>query len=390
MKNRMFIYIVLILLLAILSGCWNRREMDTLAIVQAIGIDKTENGGISLTIQIIKPGEIKAPAGGTEGGGGKGVWTLTSTGETVFDAFRNATTQSDRKLFLPFMKAVVIGEAAAQSGIIPLVDFLDRDHESRRLSYVFIARGNAKDIIEAEHEQETIPAKGIEGLARATFATSKIPKVNLHEFLKTLASKTSDPFLPGIETIKKQDEEKVKKVMKLDGTAIFKNDELMGWFDGKETRGLLWVLGEVKSGIIIVRSPQDETKKVSLEIIQASSKVKPEIIDDKILMTVKVKVDSNIGEQMSQADLTKPSNFKELEKRQAAVIEEEVHAALGKAKSWDVDIFKFGEAVHRKFPKDWVELEKKWKEVFKDIQVKAEIESELRRIGMSNTPVEDD
>lgn len=390
MKNMILICIVYMLLMSMLTGCWNRRELNTLAVTQAVGIDRMEDGQISLTFQILKPGEIMAPAAGTRGAGGggrKGVWVFTSTGQTIFDAFRNATTQSDRKIFIPFNKIIVIGEETASSGIAPLLDFFDRDHETRRLAYVLIARGKAKNIIEAEHEQEKVPAKAIEGLVKATFATSKIPKIDLHELFKTLASKTSDPFIPGVETIERQEDGNVKKLVKLDETAIFNGDKLTGWFGGRETRGLLWILGKVKSGIIVVPSPLEEMRKVSLEIIRSSSKVKPEMVNGKPVITVEVKEEGNIGEQMSEkVDLTKPDTFKELEKKQEAAIKDEINAALIKAKKWGVDIFKFGDAVRRKYPGEWKKLEKRWDEVFQDIEVKVEVEAKLRRVGMKTKP----
>ncbi|KJS82060.1 MAG: spore gernimation protein GerC [Peptococcaceae bacterium BICA1-8] len=397
MKKRTLGCFIFILLLVVLTGCWNRRELNTLSIVQAVGIDRTENGQISLTFQILKPSEIKTLGSAGGGGGSKGVWTLTSTGQTIFDAFRNATMEADRKLFIPFNKIIVIGEEAARAGIAPLLDFFDRDHETRLRVYVLIARGKTKDIIEAEHEQEKVPADAIESLVKATFATSKIPKIDLHELLKTLASKTSDPFIPGIELLeKKKDEidemkedEKTKKVVKLDGTAIFREDKLIGWFDEIETRGLLWILGKVKSGIIVVPSPREGTKNVALEIIKVSSEVKPEMINGRLVITVEVKEEGNLGEQMSESvDLTKPDTFKELEKKQAAAIKDEINAALIKAqKEWGVDIFKFGEAVHRKFPGEWKELKKSWDEEFQNIEVKVEVEAKLREVGMFTYPV---
>lgn len=134
-------------------------------------------------------------------------------------------------------------------------------------------------------------------------------------------------------------------------------------------------------------SPRDETKKVSLEITRASSKIKPEIVDNNLIITVEVKEEGNLGEQLSEVDLTKPDTFKELEKRQAAAIEKEIKAALVKAqKGWGADIFKFGEAVHREFPAEWKELEKSWHEEFKKIEVKVVVEAKLRRVGMSTAP----
>ena len=376
-------FINLIFLLVMLTGCWNRRELNTLSIVQAFGIDRTEDNRISFTAQILIPGEIRTPGGKEGGGGGKAVWVVTSTGKTVFEAIRNATFEADRKLYFPHNKIIVIGEKAAKSGIAPLLDFYDRDPEGRLRPFMFIARGSAKDILEAEHGQERIPAKAIENLAKGTFATSKIPKVELFDILKIFAGKTSAPFIPGIKTVEHKENEKIKKMVKLDETAIFKKDKLIGWFDGEETRGLLWVLGKVKSGIIVVKSPKEEDKNVSLEIIRASSKVKPEIEDGNITITVEIKMEGNLGEQMSKVDLTKPDTFKELEIRLAVAIREEINAALDKAlKEWGTDIFKFGEEVHRKYPKEWKELEEKWDEECKNIDVKVEVEAKLRRVGM--------
>ncbi len=382
MKRQILIFLISILLLIMLTGCWNRKELSTVSVIQAVGIDRTENNQISLTFQILLPGEVKA-----KGGGGKGVSVFTSEGETVFDALRNAALESDRKLLGSHNKVIVIGEEAAREGITPLLDFVRRDHEYRRLSYLFIAKGKAKDIIKGEHEQEKIPGKALESLAKATKATSKLPKIDLNDFFNTLTSKTTDSIAPGIHVIEKKINKKTKKVIELDETAIFKKDKLAGWFDWTETRGLLWVLDKVKSGIIIVKSPKDEKEYVSLEIIRASSKVKPEIRDGKLSVTVEVKEEGNLGEQMSQVDLTKPDTFKELEKRQAAAIEEEINAALHKAQEWGVDIFQFGEAFHRKFPKEWPELKENWDEEFKKLEVTLEVDAKLRRVGISTTPV---
>lgn len=124
MKKRFLILFIIVFIT--LNGCWSRRELDTLAIVTAIGIDKAkEDGKISVAFQILKPSEVKTPSSGSTGSGGsKGVWVLTSTGYTVFDAARNATMQSNRRLFFPQNKIIVIGEEMARASIAPLLDFL--------------------------------------------------------------------------------------------------------------------------------------------------------------------------------------------------------------------------------------------------------------------------
>lgn len=404
---RRWIVVLLVAMVAITnSGCWNRRELDTLAVVMAFGIDRAkEDGKIKLTVQVLNPGEIRAQAAGGASSHGD-VWIFTSTGHTVFDAFRNATMQSERKLFISHNKIIVIGEEMARSGIRPLIDVFDRDPEPRRLSSFLVAKGEAKDIIEAEQELERIPAVTVENLVNAYGATSMAVKVTLHEFLKMLASKTTDPVASRIEIIAEEELEKKeeqedsskggeagegnpKKRVRLTGAAVFRGDKLAGWLNRPETRGLNWILGRVKSGIIVVKSPKDETQYVSLEVIKASSKIIPGIEGGEVVITVEVEEEGNLGEQMSDAELTKPEAFRSLERRQAEVIENEIRSVLEKAqKEMGADIFGFGEAVHRKFPKEWRYLEKRWRDEFPELEVRIRVNASLQEVGLSTTPVE--
>lgn len=189
-------------------------------------------------------------------------------------------------------------------------------------------------------------------LVEAREATSQASAVNLQEFLTRLLSKTMAPVASHIEVFEENGEKKVR----LMGSAVFKGDKLVGELDKAETRGLLWVIGEVKSGIIVVDSPGIKGK-ASIEIIEAKSKMTPELRDGKVCMKVEINAEGNLGEQMGVENLATPAAIAALEKKQAAVIEKEILAALKKARTLKTDIFGFGEAVHRKYPKEWQELE---------------------------------
>jgi spore germination protein KC len=375
-----------IILLIMLPGCWNRRELNTIAIVQAVGIDRTEDGQINLSLQLLKPSEVNAPT--SKGGGGNSVFVFTSKGETFFDAFRNATMQTDRRPFYSHNMVIVLSETVAREGIGDLLDLVSRDHELRKLACVFISKRKAEDIIRGEHEQEKIPGQAIEKLAKLTGATSKVPEIHLLDLNKNLASKTNDSIIPGIELIQGDQGSSAKNLVKLEGTAILKRDKLIGWFDTSETRGVLWILDKVKSGIIVVPTPGDDTKKSSIEIIKTTSRIVAERVDGNPVLTINVHAAGNLGEQMSTIDLVKPEPFKELEEKMASVIEEEISSALAKAQRWEVDIFKFGTEVHRQFPKEWPELEKNWREEFQKLRVNIVVDAKLRWTGFMKKPIQ--
>ncbi len=56
-KKIVVVFVALLLNITILSGCWSKKDLNELAIVTAIGIDKMEDG-YSVSIQILNPSEL--------------------------------------------------------------------------------------------------------------------------------------------------------------------------------------------------------------------------------------------------------------------------------------------------------------------------------------------
>jgi spore germination protein KC len=213
--------------------------------------------------------------------------------------------------------------------------------------------------------------------------TSMGVEVRLHDFLKMMSSEGRDTYASRIELMGGE-----KKQTILTGAAVFRKDRFVGWLDKSETRGLLWVLGKVKSGIIVVPSPLEKEKKVSLEIIRARSKITPIIKEDgQPSITVEIQEEGNLAEQMSVDDLTKPEAWNSLEEYQVTAIENEVKKALRIAQTkLRADIFGFGEAVHREYPQVWQELKDEWPQMYPLLEVEVIVNVKLRRTGISTKP----
>ncbi len=384
MKNRISILlntVICILLIVTLTGCWSRHELDTLAVVLGIGIDKLmESGKVQITAQVVKPGEIKTPSG-EAGSGTEAFWNIIGTGDTIFSTLRNMTNKSSRKLFFPHNQLLIFGKSTAEEGIQKYIDFFIRDSEPRMNVWVLISQGTAKEILDVKSELEKVPANNISNLIEGhAAATSQIRAVKLKDLVIGLMSRTTASTIPFIKIVKDGD----KKVAMISGTAVFKGDKLVGSMDKIEGRGLLWVLGNVKTGIIDVEDSNND--KVSLEIMRASSKIMPELNNNKISIKVNINEEGNIAEQTGPKNLAELREVALLEEKKAEVIRREVMAAVRKAQELDSDVFGFGDAIHKKYPEQWKKLEDDWDEVFKDIQVEVYVEAKLRLMGRISKP----
>ena len=375
------ICILLIPLIISFSGCWNRCELDTLGIVMGIGLDKVNDfGKIQITAQVVKPSKIKLQ-GKESGSASQAFWNVIGTGDTVFSTLRDMTNKSDRKLFFPHNQVLIFGKSIAEDGVQKYIDFFLRDPEARTNVYVLISENTAQETLDVKSELENLPAINIAKLdENYANATSQTKAVRLREFTTGLISKTTSSTAPFVKISKNGD----KKVAMISDTAVFKGDKLVGRMDKHEGRGLMWVLGEVKSGIIEVNDSNNS--KVDLEIIHAGSKIVPEINNNKITIKVIIHEEGNIGEQTGSTDLSKLSEIAFLEKKKAEAIKGEVMSAVKKAQYLDADVFGFGDAVHKKYPKQWKGLEDNWNEVFKDIQVEVDVDAKLRLMGRISKP----
>ncbi len=377
MKSRISILlntVICILLIVTLTGCWNRRELDTLAVVLGVGVDKLmESGKVQITAQVVKPGEIKTQRGEVKT---EAFWNVIGTGDTIFGTLRDMTNKSSRKLFFPHNQLLIFGKSTAEEGIQKYIDFFIRDPEPRMNVWVLISQGMAMEILDVKSELEKIPANNIAKLIEGqAAATSQTRAVKLKDLVIGLMSKTTASTIPFIKIVKDGD----KKVDTISETAVFKGDKLVGSMDKIEGRGLLWVLGNVKSGIIDVEDSNND--KVSLEIIRASSKVVPKINNDKISIKVNINEEGNIGEQTGPENLAELREIALLEEKKAEVIRREVMAAVRKAQELDADVFGFGDAIHKKYPEQWKKIEYNWDEIFKNIQVEVDVEAKLRLMG---------
>lgn len=371
--------LVFIMLLG-LSGCWNRRELNSLAIVLGIAIDKAETANeIELTAQIVKTGNIQSSSN-KKGGDSEAFFNLSNTGENIISILRDDTHEISRKLYIPHNQVIIFSEEIAKAGIRDYVDLFLRDHEARMNVYVLIGKNKAKDSLNVRPRFSKTAAADISQVIEAQGATSETAVITMLDLMNGLASKTNCVVAPFIE-VKGEEED---KTISISGGAIIKEDKLVGELSPLETRGYLWAVGKVKSGMISVHV-KDATAQ--LEIVSASGKMTPNIDKDgKITFTITIEEAGTLASQQGSDNLSKVDNIKLVEAEAEKTIKEEVQKTIDKAKEFGTDIFGFGESIHKKYPGKWKTLEPEWDKLFKEVEVEIDVTAKVRGSGRIAKP----
>ncbi len=379
---RLLLALVLLMLTLVCNGCWNHRELDTMAIVAGAGIDFDDvSGKYVVTVQVVMPSANKESAG-NGGGQAKGVAVVTGTGSSVFEAIRSMTTELSRKPYWPHNQILVVGDSLARKGLRPVLDFFLRDAEPRLTTWLLVAPGKAHEIIAAPIAVEKIPAFGIAALmSNGARASSLAATATLHDFVGKLVSGTTAPIAARISLVG----DKGDRVQTL-GTAVFMDDRLVGELDSKETRGLLWVSGKMGSGIITVSLPGEEGT-VAVEIIRSNAQITSEKRNGHIAVRANVFMEGNVGTDAALIDATTPRQLDLLDTRTSSVIRDDITAAISKAQTLHTDVLGFGSAIERKFPREWQQMKKEWDQQFERTEVALSVQVNIHRVGLLNRPL---
>lgn len=382
-------------------GCWDQREVERLGIVMATAVETSPDGRVRIIVQNINPSAMGKTA---EGGGeekAKPYRNRSSDGDTLFEAIRTLSRQTPRQLFFAHNQVIIISEKLASSrGITEIMDFFERNPQIRRTTWILVGKGDLSSLLDEPGRLEFTPAQRIFGIINERNLTSQYGVKRLGDFMEMMESEGTQPFTAIIErkhNIARPDEQRdtqqeghisePRQNITMSGTAIFRRDKMVGYLNPKESRGLLWVKGEVEGGIINIPAPGTQ-KPVSLEILRSSTRLETDIKDGRIYMTVKIKEESNLVETTAPLNLTKPETIERLEKLLAVAIREEVESALARAQhEYRTDIFGFGEEIHRKHPGQWKEIKDNWSDIFPDVEVEVQVDAKILRTGLVTKPV---
>jgi spore germination protein KC len=248
-------------------------------------------------------------------------------------------------------------------------------------TFLLISDGEASDLLSVDFENEKLPAMGLSKVIKAGDLTSHLLEVNLQDFTSRLLSCTAAPVAP----LFKVSSTNGKKTAEIEGMAVFERCCMVGKLEKTETRGLLWALGKVKSGVINVDTP-DGKGNAAFEIIKAKSKAEPELRDGKMFMKVKVQVDTSLVEQNTSQNLATLPMFEKLQKLQQKVIEQEIRDCFKKSKKLNLDIYGFGDMLKKKNHAEWEKLKDQWDKAYQDVELKLDVKVKIRRTDLIVKP----
>ncbi len=385
------VYMVMLLLL---TSCWNSRELNDMAIVTGIGMDKVPNTGeYRVTFQIVNPSATATSAGVSTGQ--PPITVYTSTDRTLFGALRKTSKKAARQLFFAHTQLLVIGESLAKSGINGIFDVFERSHELRLNAVVIVSREtDASSILKILLPIESVPALAV---VKKNKNTAKLwgenRAISVFELINSITGE-GEPVISGVRIFGNElkgtkksylEQSEVEAVISLSGVAVFKDGKLKGWLDGPEARGALWIQNKIEQTSINIDSEKKQDT-IAIDISHSKTKVKVKLREGVPVFHIYINEEGSVNESQDFVDLSKRNELHKLEIELAEKTKKEVTKSLQAAQSMGCDIFNFGNELKRVDPKAWESVKDQWPDVFAKGELELHVEAYIRSTGMRLKP----
>ncbi|GGE29168.1 spore germination protein KC [Marinithermofilum abyssi] len=380
-----------------MTGCTGyHQDIDQLAIVSAMGVDKAANGQYRVSFQVINSSQIASTK--TGGGGGKSVPVVvyTDTGKTLIEAIRKASQQVTKRLYFSHQQGVIIEEKVARAGLKDVFDILERNIQQRLQLNVLIARrGTAEDILKVLIPTEMLPGSRVgEALKTSSRVLGETLESNVRDVVHGLTDDGIEPAISGIELIGKDEqgqsmsnlqESRPVAYTRINGIALFRDGKLQKWMEGNTARGAVTLLDRLKNTVVNINCG-DKKDALAIEITHARTKLGADMNKGKPVLTVQMAFLGNVYEADCPIQLNDQETIDRLQHRLEREMKREVLSAVKTAQKEKCDIFGFGETLHRSQPQRWKTIRNRWNPIFSKAEVRVRAKAIIDHAGLRFDP----
>ena len=376
----------LILLLPLLSGCYNYRELNELGITTAVSIDYKDNK-FYVIAEVINP--IKQQDASSSNN--SPFINYNSSSSSLQDAFRKVVLESPRQLYAAQLEIIVLSEEVVNNHLEEVLEYFARDPEARTEIKIIVAK--TEDSTKAITLQTLLTSLSSSNIIKSLDLQSKVLGMDYPVTLNELLNMYIDPYLEvvlpsmtlyGNYEIGDEKENittsSPKAIVKIDGSTITKDNKILGYLDLEESKILNLINGKLKETIIkmnyydgyIIFEPN--RIKVSREL-----DIKNNIIKIDISGYSKTK------EIQSNIDLKDPKEVEKLNKALNMELEKKITDTFNSIREkYGTDVFGFQELYYRTNYKYFKENCTNW---YEDIypKIKLEVKANVRLYEKGST-----
>lgn len=396
---------ILLLTVPVLSGCWDRIEIEQRAAVLGLALDIPDGESASrkmdvthppgktdvspkllLTAYIAVPGRISLGPGSSGGGGGggsstkKAIWKVQGVGVTVSDALTNMQQHVAETLFLGHLRVIVVSQDLAKRDLTNVNDYFRRSPQIRRTTWMMVSKERAVDLMGISPPMEQVPPLYVLRTMDRAKDMGKLPNDFVGNFWTLVSSDGQEGYLP---CVSKVDEDNIKVA----GLACFRGNKLKMITSPFEIMSFMEIKGENPAGYRIPVKVRGTN--VSIAAFRRLAHLQTKIENGTPTAQISIHIDANVaGKDQDGFSLQDPRVIQAIRQNLNRTLKESCLAFIQKTQENRSDIFGFGENIRAKHPLYWrnhIGSKAKWEEWYPHLKVEINVRSRIHRLEMKTT-----
>ncbi|MBA4602810.1 Ger(x)C family spore germination protein [Thermoactinomyces mirandus] len=380
-KRNIFI-IYLILSLALLTGCWDNRDIEEVSFNLGIALDQAD-GDIKLEGEppvITATFQNLAPKVTISGQAEIDFDNISITGNTISKISTELALLNPGTIISQHLKTIAISENLARHmNLENLLNDFQRNINTRISTNILIAKGNAKSVFEKNlgEKGNAIPAlKILRIIDNDDFSLRLLKPATLAIVGDRLASEQSF-LLPRVQ--KKGNEIVLEDAAVISG----KTKKMVGLINSEEVNGFRWLVGKKGGGRLNIFNRKNNLI-FTIQIFHMSSEIIPHVRGNQISFDVNVYGEGTLIEDwIENADAADNRFLQKLEKEAEQKIVYQMRSVLYKLqKQFRADVVGFGEALRIKYPQTFQKVKQNWDEMFADVPIEVHADLKIRNYGV--------
>ena len=372
--------ILIIITIFLLTGCYDQKELNKIAILTATEINKIDDEFI-INAQIVNPQSpdkttnVESP-----------FFIYTGRGKSIQEAYRQIKLKSSRYLYPDHLRVIIINENLAKEDVTEIMDFYLRDPSIRTEFNVLI--GQNDDILSIITPLNQISASSIVDTLKINKNFQGVTNLTtLNEMAIMYLNPHTEIILPSIKLENKNEDTdkeentqstKLNSMYELSGLAIFKDNKLKGYLTNEQSITYNIIKNNVENSIITYECEKD--KYLTIEMITSKSKITTK--NQKI--NIAINIQATINESSCNVKLNNKQNINYIEKELEKYLSNRIINDIEYIRNeYNSDVFGFLDVIYKHDYNTYLKTKDAWyNDIYKNINIS--VDTKINIVGIGN------
>ncbi|REK76738.1 Ger(x)C family spore germination protein [Paenibacillus paeoniae] len=372
------------IVLCTLTGCWDRTEINELAIVGLVGSEENADTGNTIVYyQIVNPAAFAHDSGR---GGTSPVYTYKIEGKSRGEMGQKSAESLPRRLFTDHYQTHIVTEKLASKGLRPFLNFYERQYNRRSSLLLFVTDSKLSDVLMTYTPLEQLPGRTLRSLVYNTNrATGRISmKSRVKDLVDNMESSTYTvlPIIslrddkPILTTKRFETIEANRSNLILSGAAVFKQDRMIGKIGLRENGYYNLLKGETNSFFQSIK-----LDSLSIDLSANKIKVQQSLTQTDGVPVWNVRITANLAiHNNEQTEKLSWENLSRITEQFNQEVSETAGGLFQKSLKKEWDLFGLADKIKYKRGGAWKAIQGN-KDAWKETKLKLTVTSSVNDVG---------